>query len=349
MEISIPTLLRIKPNALHKLGKYLRKQGFFKVALFYGEGMAALLGERISISLDSSEVNILHQEDIFTNDVDTILETTFNLPKGIEAIVAVGGGKAIDYSKYVAFILQLPIITVPTSISNDGFASPGASLEVNKRRRSLKAKIPYGVVIDTTVIQNAPEALILSGIGDLVSKYTAIHDWKLSYHNTGEPVNDFAVLISLNSVDNMVRYNNCDIHDLEFLRLICGSLVMSGVAMEVSGSSRPASGSEHLLSHAYDRLAEKPSLHGIQVGVATYAIGALQQNPNQSVVSQLLENCGFFNYVTQNPLDKKIFIDSVKLAPSIKQGYYTILSQEGKTEELLGFVEDDPWMKKLLV
>ncbi len=348
MEISIPTLLRIKPNALHKLGKYLRKNGFFNVALFYSEGMASLLGDQISISLDSSEVNIIHQGDISTNDIETIMDTTFNLPSGIQAIVAVGGGKAIDYSKYVAFILQLPVITVPTSISNDGFASPGASLIVNGNRRSLKAKIPYGVVIDTNVIKDAPYQLILSGIGDLVSKYTAIHDWKLSYYNTGEKVNDFAVLISLNSVDNMVRYNNCDIKDLEFLRLICGSLVMSGVGMEVTGSSRPASGSEHLISHAYDRLTESPSLHGIQVGVATYAIGSIQKNPNHFIVTDLLEKCGFFKYVSENPLNKETFIEAVKQATSIKPGYYTILSQEGKINELLKFIDTDDRMNNLL-
>ena len=71
-----------------------------------------------------------------------------------------------------------------------------------------------------------------------------------------EPVNDFAVLISTNAVDVMVNYKSKDIKDLSFLRHICGCLVMSGVAMEVSGSSRPASGSEHLISHACDMKAK---------------------------------------------------------------------------------------------
>lgn len=348
MEISIPTLLRIKPNATYKIGKYLRKEGMSSVALFYGEGIESLFGEQISISLDSSEVNILHKETIATNEVENVLDTTFNLPKDVEAIVAVGGGKVIDYSKYIAFILQLPIISVPTSISNDGFSSPGASLVVKGKRRSLKAKIPYGVVIDTSIILSAPDRLIWSGIGDLLSKYTAIHDWKLSYHRTGELVNDFSVLISLNSVDNMVNYGNPNIEDLEFLRLICGSLVMSGVAMEVCGSSRPASGSEHLISHAYDRVAKQPALHGIQVGVATYAISAIQQNPNFETIKNIIHKCGFVDYVKANPLSREWFTDSVKLAPSIKNGYYTILSQEGKIEELLKFIDEDELMKSFL-
>ena len=82
----------------------------------------------------------------------------------VDAIVAIGGGKVIDYCKYIAFILKLPIISVPTSISNDGFASPGASLLVNGKRKSQKAQIPYGVVIDTEIIRKSPY-YTYSGIG----------------------------------------------------------------------------------------------------------------------------------------------------------------------------------------
>ena len=152
MEISIPTLLRIKPNAIYKIGKYLRKEGFTRIALFYGEGMKEMLSEQITISFDSSEINIIHEEIVSSNDIDNLFKSTLSLPGNVQAIVAIGGGKVIDFSKYVAFILQLPIITMPTSISNDGFASPGASLMVNGKRKTMKAKIPYGVVIDTEII-----------------------------------------------------------------------------------------------------------------------------------------------------------------------------------------------------
>jgi glycerol-1-phosphate dehydrogenase [NAD(P)+] len=63
--------------------------------------------------------------------------------------VAVGGGVSVDYAKYAGFLSQLPVIAVPTAISNDGFASPGASLYVEGKRTSCKATIPFGVVIDT--------------------------------------------------------------------------------------------------------------------------------------------------------------------------------------------------------
>jgi glycerol-1-phosphate dehydrogenase [NAD(P)+] len=348
MEISTPTLLRIKPNAIHKIGKYLRKEGFTRVALFYGEGLKELFSEHITISFDSSEITVIQEEIVVSNDIDNIFRQTMSIPGTVQAIVAIGGGKVIDFSKYAAFILQLPIISVPTSISNDGFASPGASLVVNGKRKSMKANIPYGVIIDTEVIKNSPERYTFSGIGDLISNYTAIYDWKLSYDATREYVNDFAVLISTNAVENMVNYKNKNIADLEFLRLICGCLVMSGVAMEVSRSSRPASGSEHLISHAYDQVAARPSLHGLQVGVATFAISWLQENKEHAIIKEVLEITGFIDYVTKNPLNREDFIKAIRHAPSIKENYYTVLSEKGKLEKLVNFVKTDDYFNRLV-
>ncbi|NLD99711.1 MAG: iron-containing alcohol dehydrogenase family protein [Fibrobacter sp.] len=348
MNISIPTLLRIKPNAIYKLGKYLRKESFIRVAVFYGTGLKEMLKEQITISFDSSEIQTVHEDTINSNAVEDIFKTAFSLPGKVDAIVAIGGGKVIDYCKYIAFILKLPIISVPTSISNDGFASPGASLLVNGKRKSQKAQIPYGVVIDTEIIRKSPDYYTYSGIGDLISKYTAIFDWKLAYRAVQEPVNDFAVLISTNAVDVMVNYKSKDIKDLSFLRHICGCLVTSGVAMEVSGSSRPASGSEHLISHAYDMKAKKPSLHGLQVGVATYAVSWLQNNPEHETIRSVLEQTGFVDYVSKNPLDKTDFIEAVKYAPNVKENYYTILTDKNNLDKLIDFVNNDSYFNRLV-
>lgn len=348
MEISVPTLLRIKPNALYKIGKYLRTEGFLKIALFYGDGIKDLFGSQLTISFASSEIAVIYEENIVSNDVDEILKKSFSLPDKIDAIVAIGGGKVIDYAKYIAFVLQLPVIAIPTSISNDGFASPGASLYVNGRRKSLKARIPYGVIIDTEIISKSPKAFTISGIGDLISKYTAIFDWKLAYKAVHENVNDFAVLISTNAVENMVHYHVKNIENLEFLRLICGCLVMSGIAMEVSGSSRPASGSEHLISHAYDMLSRKPSLHGVQVGVATYIISEIQNNLEKNTIKNVLTETGFFEYVASNPLIKEDFIKAVKAAPTVKENYYTILSEKENVDRLLDFIEMDEICRAVL-
>ncbi|HYN72806.1 MAG TPA: iron-containing alcohol dehydrogenase family protein [Nakamurella sp.] len=342
MDIRIPSLLRIKPNALYKLGKYLRKNGFHRIALYYGEGIADLVGQKVEISLDSSEIHVVTEETVHGNDVAEIVSSAFRLPREAQAIVAVGGGVAVDFGKYAGFLSNRPVIAVPTAISNDGFAAPGASLRVDGRRVSCTSTIPFGVVIDTNMIKSSPRRFTFSGIGDLISKYSAIADWKLAYHATGEAINDFSAMISMQSVENLVNHPVKSADDLEFLQLVCGALVMSGVAMEVAGSSRPASGSEHLISHAYDSIAATPSLHGLQVGVATLATTWLQGNPAHPTVVRVLEETGFTAFMNENRLDRAAFLEAVQLAPTIKPGYHTVLSQPGAVERLQAQVKGDP-------
>lgn len=343
MEIQIPELLRIKPKALNKVGKYLRKRGFNRIAIFYGEGIKDLVGDRVAISLDSSEIFVEAEETVRSAAIEDVVASTFRLPRGVQAIVAVGGGLAVDYGKYAGFLAQLPTIAVPTAISNDGFASPGASLYVAGNRVSCKARIPFGVVIDTEVIKRSPTQMTYSGVGDLVSKYSSIADWKLAYHRTGESVNDFAVMITLQSVENLVNHPHHDVNDDAFLQLVSGALVMSGVSMEVSGSSRPASGSEHLISHAYDLLAEQRSLHGLQVAVATLATTWLQQNNDREVVMEVLKETGVQQHLSEHRLERATFVRAIRDAPNVKPGYYTVLSEQGAVARLVEYVTDDPF------
>lgn len=343
MDVRIPSLLRIKPQALYKLGKYLRKNGFHRVAVFYGEGMADLVGRGVAISLDSSEIDVVVERTVRGNEVNDVVAAAFALPHRVTAIVAIGGGVAVDVGKYAGFLTRLPVIAVPTAISNDGFCSPGASLSIGGRRVSCPSTIPFGVVVDTEVILGSPRRLTYSGIGDLVSKFSAVADWKIAYHETGEPINDFSVMISMQSVENLVNHPDKSLDDLPFLQLVCGALVMSGVAMEVAGSSRPASGSEHLISHAYEQLAPAPSLHGLQVGVATLATTWLQDNPAHATVRRVFEETGFAAYVGDNRLDRAAFVEAVGRAPSVKPDHYTVLSRPGARERLQAHLADDPF------
>ena len=348
MEINAPALLRITPGCLKKIGKYLRNTHIRKCAIIYGEGIRNLVGESVETSLMATEITALATYDVSSNDLNQTITHTFALPGQTEAVLGIGGGKAIDVAKYMAFIHQIPYFSIPTSIANDSIASPQVSLSVDGRRRSLKAAMPHAVIVDTQIIAKSPAFFTLSGIGDIMAKYTAIHDWQLAYNKNQTPVNDFAVLISLQSVENLANYPNKNIGDLEFLRVIAGCLVMSGLAMSVSGSSRPASGAEHLISHGYDLIAAKPTLHGIQVAVSTLAVSWLQKNPKDSVIRDTFEKTGLLDYIQKNPLEKESFIQAILKAPSIKENYFTILSEKDNVEKLLSFVKTDALMNRLL-
>lgn len=114
------------------LGKYLRRNSFQRVALYYGEGdPGRWAGQIIDISLDSLEIKVAATEVVTGNDIETVVPSAFALPRNADALVAIGGGMAIDVAKYAGFLdREALVIAVPTALSNDGFCSPGASLRV---------------------------------------------------------------------------------------------------------------------------------------------------------------------------------------------------------------------------
>jgi glycerol-1-phosphate dehydrogenase [NAD(P)+] len=203
--------------------------------------------------------------------------------------------------------------------------------------------MPFGVVIDTEVTRDAPAALWWSGIGDLVSKITAVHDWKLAFEARGTLVDDFAALLSDATV---LQFMARPVRDLEGEGLLGNALMLNGVAMEVCGSSRPASGSEHLISHALDAVSPKPRLHGLQVGVATYLVSRLQQHGTDQILA-LFERTCFWDAFREQPLSRREWLEAARVAPSIKQEFYTILSERDCFPEIQQILNEDAPLKAL--
>ena len=145
--------------------------------LFFGNGLIDMFGELVMNSLKEADVNVLEYNELDTVDIDDIITLAFAIPNKAKAVISIGGGKVIDAGKYAAFLRNLPFISVPTSSSSDGFSSASASLLVQGKRTSVPARLAYGIIVDTQVIRTAPEKFIYSGIGDMISKITALYDW----------------------------------------------------------------------------------------------------------------------------------------------------------------------------
>jgi len=238
---------------------------------------------------------------------------------------------------YLAFLARVPYFAAPTSLSNDGFCSPQASLTIGGKRRSLAAALPQGVVIDVDVCLSAPRLFWLSGVGDLVSKLSAVFDWKLAFHNRAEPVDDLAALLS----DATVRqFLDSPSFDAQGMSLLGTALMLNGIAMEICGSSRPASGSEHLISHALDSLSARPRLHGLQVGVATY-IACTLQDQRADTVDALFRKTGFWEAVQADPFSRAEWLEAVAKAPGIKEDYFTVFSLRDCLPEVTRLLDED--------
>jgi len=325
--IAIPTILKVEEGALEKIGSYLKEADFSKVVILFGNGLIDMFGIRVMKSLSEVGIEVLEYQEMDTVDVQDITKLAFSMPGKTQAVIGLGGGKVIDAAKYCGFLLKIPFISIPTSSSSDGFSSASASLVVEGRRKSLPAKMAYGIIVDTKVIETAPEKFIYSGIGDMVSKITALYDWKFEEEHGVSTVNDFASMIAKKAVNSFVRTPFDTIHDSVFLKELLDSLAMSGVANEIAGSSAPTSGSEHLISHALDKMSENPQLHGIQVGIATY-IMAVVQNHRYERINSVFEKTGFWKYVKTLNLDVNDYLNAIDIAPSIKPFRYTYLHEE---------------------
>ena len=343
-QIAIPTLVRVKQGALDRVGLYARRAGFDQALLLYSSDLNSTLLERLERGLADEGIDIARRLPVQEASFEQARAFFADAPASTRAIVGVGGGRALDVAKYVAFLAHLPYLAVPTSLSNDGLCSPQSSLTLGGKRRSLPSAMPYGVVIDTAVCLEAPEYLWLSGVGDLMAKFTALQDWRLAFHAVGTPVNDFAALLSDATVLQFVAKPE---RTLEGARLLGTSLMLNGVAMEVCGSSRPASGSEHLISHALDALAARPAPHGLQVGLAAYIISRVQQLNTGQIVS-VFDKTGFWQAAKAQAFSRDAWLEALSMAPSMKDAFYTVLSEPENLRQAAEIIRQDPRLQDCL-
>ena len=203
--ISIPSILKVGKGTLNKIGEYLKSEELTSVVIFMGNGLIDMFGDTIMKSLADAGITVLEYSELDTVEIDDIITLAFDIPNKAKAVVSVGGGKVIDAGKYAAFLRNLPFISVPTSSSSDGFSIASASLLVHGKRTSVPAKLAHGIIVDTQVIRTAPEKFIYSGIGDMVSKITALYDWIFEEAHGAGVVNDFAVMVAKKAVNSFVR------------------------------------------------------------------------------------------------------------------------------------------------
>ena len=148
---------------------------------------------------------------------------------GYDCIIGVGGGRAIDTGKYLAHKLGIPFISVPTTASNDGIASPIVSI----KQPSFMADAPIAIIADTEIIKKSPKRLLSAGMGDIVSNITAVLDWKLAYKEKGEKYSESSAIFSKTIAKELISYVlNSDL--LEYHNKLVKALVGSGIAIAIA-------------------------------------------------------------------------------------------------------------------
>lgn len=210
----------------------------------------------------------MHAEDKYAEEMKE------HLPADTKLIIAVGSGSLNDLTRYVAFHAGIPYYIVATAPSMDGYASNVSPLVHNNLKITYEAQCANAIIGDTEILATAPDVMIAAGLGDVMGKYLAINDWKMS-----EIINDeyycpevgelvlYSVKKCVDTVPGLIK------RDSDALQYLMESLVLIGIAMSYIGFSRPASASEHHISHFLEMKSifkgEYGELHGTCVGMAT--------------------------------------------------------------------------------
>ena len=191
-----------------------------------------------------------------------------------DMLLAVGSGVVNDICKVVAHAAGIPSAVVGTAPSMDGYASNSSSMEMNHVKVSLYNHGPEGILLDSEILAQAPMRMLQAGLGDMVAKYVALCEWRISHLVTGEYYcEDVAEL--MRSALRKIMAASADIpkRDPDAIASVAEGLVLAGIGMAYAEISRPASGLEHYFSHMWEMMALERGvpydLHGIQVGVGT--------------------------------------------------------------------------------
>lgn len=259
----------------------------------------------------------------------------------IKVVIGFGGGRVLDVAKYAAYVSQAVYICLPTNLSNDSLASPFSVLgTVGSSRKTLACAIPTAILIDTDMIQKAPASQTIGGIGDTIAKYTAVYDWSLAASEEGKPVDDFAYSIAAMCYDSVLHCDEKTITGKNFIRILARALVMGGLAMEIAGSSRPCSGSEHLFCHALEEYYPNIKIsHGYAVALGSVGAANFQGRDD----SRIIEACKAYG-LDLNPasygIDKDLFAEIWSRAAGTRPDRFTILNTTDLNREWLDKIYD---------
>ena len=252
-----------------------------RLAIVSDENTQVVLGDRIAGAL-AAWGNVKHVVLPGTPHADlTTANKLRRESKSCDALIAIGAGTINDLCKYTSALDDKPYVIFATAPSMNGYTSVNAAITVEGHKKTLPAQGAVGVFIDLQVCAEAPRRLIVSGFGDSVCRPTAQCDWLLAHLLHGTPYREAPFTILQDDEETLLTEPGALVAgDLDAMRCLARTLVLSGFGMTICGSSAPASQGEHLISHFMDMLPPpgwRGAYHGEQIALTSLTMARIQE------------------------------------------------------------------------
>ena len=268
--------IRIGSGLVHQVGDILRQNRFPQKLLLVADRHTIQAADGILESLRDFQIETYVYEELRVATMDDVrlVERWFDR---VDGVIAVGTGSIHDPSRMACARQNKPLCLFATAPSMDGFASYCAPLVDGNFKTTHPAKCPEVIIADTKILADSPTALKSAGFGDMVSKYIALIDWQVSHLLTGEHYCERVAGLTRHATDRLMALaDKVVLSDEEAAGAVFESLLMTGIAMSFTKTSRPGSGTEHIMAHYWEcqELLEGkiPNFHGEDVGVSTLII-----------------------------------------------------------------------------
>lgn len=283
----------------HELVNFCHTKEFSHLLLIADDHTYDFLGREVETILNSSGFDvrtaIFHESHPIPNE-KSIVEILLQTDSLVQVYLSVGSGTLTDITRFISDKMQRPFFSLPTAPSVDGFSSPVAAMVLNGIKTTIPAHPPLAIFADPQRLAQAPQPMIAAGFGDLIGKVTALADWRLGYLIWNEKYDERIANREHKILEKCVGLAaQIGQRDPQGIAELMNALIASGNCMADFGSSQPASGSEHHLSHYLElkhlREEQPPILHGAKVGLNTFEIARLYEklrHLNQSEAAKLL-------------------------------------------------------------
>ncbi len=316
----------IGENACDSLTGLVEK--YQKILVVADENTYAVCGEKVvdRVGKKAYDTLIYSGKTVLVPDEKAIEKMKEHLCADADLIIGIGSGVINDLCKHVSFEAGLPYYIVATAPSMDGYASKGSALILDGMKVTLNAAVPHAIIADTDVLKNAPFEMIQAGYGDIIGKYSCLNDWKLSHLVNGEYLCEFVMNATYEAVEKTVALaDGLKRREPEAVQALMEALVAVGILMAYVGNSRPASGSEHHMSHFFEIIGVLSGApyypHGIDVCYSAIETAKLRE--------QLLAIENIESFVEK--------FDRVQYESEIKRIYGTL------ADEVLALQEKQGW------